>query len=65
MNKLLVISAAVIALIGLIANVSFDRDNPFDMFAAGWWLLTFIVALLGAFLGKEAKPQPPSQPPKQ
>jgi uncharacterized integral membrane protein len=51
MNRSLTIVAGVLALIGLIINVVFDRDNIYDMYAAGLWLLTLIFAFLGAFVG--------------
>jgi uncharacterized integral membrane protein len=51
MNRTLVIIAGVLALIGLIINVAFDRDNVYDMYAAGLWLLTLIFAFVGAFVG--------------
>ena len=43
--------AGVLALIGLIINATVDRDNIYDMTLAGLWLLTLIVAFLGAFVG--------------
>jgi uncharacterized integral membrane protein len=51
MNKNLTILAGVLALIGLIINVSVDRDNIYDMTMAGLWTLTLVVAFLGAFIG--------------
>ncbi len=61
MNKWLTIVAGVLALIGLIINVVFDRDNIYDMYAAGLWLLTLIFAFLGAFVGGGASASPQQQ----
>jgi hypothetical protein len=55
LKKSLVIAAAIIALVGLVINVTFDRDNIYDMTLAGLWLLTTILAFLGAFLGGKTK----------
>lgn len=65
MNRSLIIIAGVFALIGLIVNVSFDRDNVYDMYAAGLWVLTLVFILLGTFVGSGPKsagmpPQPTS-----
>jgi len=57
MNRWLVVVAGVLALVGLIVNVVFDRDNIYDMYAAGLWLLTLIFAFLGAFVGGGAPTQ--------
>lgn len=51
MNKSLAIAAGVLALIGLIVNVAVDRDNIYDMTMSGIWLVTLILAFLGAFIG--------------
>ncbi len=47
-----VLIAAVLALIGLIVNVAFDLDNVYDMTTSTLFLLTFVFALLGAFMGR-------------
>ncbi|PSN90658.1 hypothetical protein B9Q03_06285 [Candidatus Marsarchaeota G2 archaeon OSP_D] len=62
MNKWLTVVAGLLALIGLIINVVFDRDNIYDMYAAGLWLLTLIFAFLGAFMGGGAVEATPQQP---
>jgi hypothetical protein len=57
MNKMLVMAAGIIAVIGLILNVTLDFDNVYDMTMVVLWSLTIILALLGAFLvKKETKP---------
>jgi hypothetical protein len=61
MNKWLTVVAGVLALIGLIINVVFDRDNIYDMYAAGLWLLTLIFAFLGAFMGGGTAAASPQQ----
>ncbi|MEM0121049.1 MAG: hypothetical protein QW514_05345 [Thermoprotei archaeon] len=62
MNRWLVVIAGVLALIGLIINVVFDRDNIYDMYAAGLWLLTLIFAFLGAFVGGGTPQQQQTKP---
>ncbi|MEM3670197.1 MAG: hypothetical protein QW767_00405 [Thermoprotei archaeon] len=65
MNKTLVVLAGVLAFIGLVVNVVFDRDNVYDMFAAADWFLVLVLAFLGAFTGSSKKPaadQSKSQP---
>lgn len=47
-----VLIAAVLALIGLIVNAALDADNVYDMTTITLFLLTFIFALLGAFMGR-------------
>jgi hypothetical protein len=47
-----VLIAAVLALIGLIVNGAFDLDNTYDMTTVTLFLLTFVFALLGAFVGR-------------
>ncbi len=56
MNRTLVIIASVIAVIGLIINVVFDRDNVYDMTLAGLWVLTLILGFAGAFVGGKKSP---------
>jgi hypothetical protein len=48
----LVLIAAALALIGLIVNASFDLDNVYDMSTTTLFLLTFVFAILGAFMGR-------------
>ena len=52
MNKTLVIAAGIVALVGLIVNAAVDFDNVYDMTLAGLWLVTLILAFLGAFIGQ-------------
>ncbi len=47
-----VLIAAVLSLLGLIVNVGFDTDNVYDMTTVTLFALTFIFALLGAFMGR-------------
>jgi hypothetical protein len=44
--------AAALALIGLIVNAGFDADNVYDMTTITLFLLTFIFAILGGFMGR-------------
>lgn len=44
--------AAVLALIGLIINAAVDTDNVYDMTTVTLFLLTFIFALAGAYIGR-------------
>ncbi|MDG6998861.1 MAG: hypothetical protein JRN15_07080 [Nitrososphaerota archaeon] len=57
MNKSLTIVAGVLAIIGLVINIAVDRDNVFDMTLSGLWLVTLIVAFLGAFVGRSKTSQ--------
>ena len=47
-----VLIAAVLALVGLAVNAAFDLDNVYDMTTTTLFLLTFVFALLGAFVGR-------------
>jgi len=47
-----VLIAAVLSLLGLIVNAGFDLDNMYDMTTATLFLLAFVFALLGAFMGR-------------
>ncbi len=47
-----VLIAALLALVGLVVNSAFDLDNVYDMTTTTLFLLIFIVALLGAFMGR-------------
>jgi hypothetical protein len=49
-NTWVVTAAGVLAVIGLIINVTVDRDNIFDMTTMGLFAVTFIVAFAGAYL---------------
>jgi hypothetical protein len=51
-NRNFVLIAAVLALIGLIVNAALDADNVYDMTTITLFLLTFIFAILGAFVGR-------------
>lgn len=51
-----VLIAAVLSLLGLIVNAGFDVDNVYDMTTVTLFLLTFVFALLGAFLGRNKQP---------
>jgi hypothetical protein len=51
-SRIFVMIAAVLALAGLIVNAAFDADNVYDMTTITLFLLTFIFALLGAFMGR-------------
>ena len=44
--------AAVLSLLGLIVNAAFDLDNMYDTTTATLFLLAFVFALLGAFMGR-------------
>ena len=55
MRKSLVIMSAILALVGLIINVTFDRDNIYDMTLAGVWVITLVLGFLGAFTGFNKK----------
>jgi hypothetical protein len=57
MNKMLVLAAGIVALIGLIIHATFDLDNVYDMTMVGLWTLTIVLAFLGAFLFKK-QPKP-------
>jgi hypothetical protein len=52
-NRNFVLIAAVLALIGLIVNAAADLDNVYDMTTTTLFLLTFIFAILGAFMGRK------------
>jgi hypothetical protein len=52
-NRNFVLIAAVLALIGLIVNAAFDLDNVYDMTTTTLFLLTFVFAILGAFMGRK------------
>jgi hypothetical protein len=56
LNRTLAIIAGLIAVIGLIINVVFDRDNVYDMTLAGLWVLTLILAFAGEFVGGKKSP---------
>jgi undecaprenyl pyrophosphate phosphatase UppP len=45
------IVAGILAVIGTIVNLGVDRDNVFDMTTSGLFIITFIVAFVGAYLG--------------
>jgi hypothetical protein len=45
--------AAALALIGLIVNAGFDADNVYDMTTITLFLLTFVFAILGGFMGRK------------
>jgi hypothetical protein len=47
-----VLIAAVLALIGLIVNGALDLDNMYDMTTVTLFLLIFVFALLGVFVGR-------------
>jgi uncharacterized membrane protein (DUF373 family) len=55
LKKSLVVASAIIAVVGLIINVTFDRDNIYDMTLAGLWLVTLALGFLGAFVGQDKK----------
>lgn len=55
MKKSLAVAAGIVALVGLIVNVVIDRDNIYDMTLAGLWLVSLILAFLGAFVGQNNK----------
>lgn len=52
MNKWLMLGAGIVAIIGLVINVTVDRDNIYDMTLVGLWLVTLILSFLGAFVGQ-------------
>jgi len=47
-----VLIAAALSLLGLIVNAGFDLDNMYDMTTTTLFLLAFVFALLGAFMGR-------------
>ena len=51
-SRIFVLVAAVLSLLGLIVNAGFDADNVYDMTTVTLFLLAFVFALLGAFLGR-------------
>lgn len=51
-SRIFVLIAAALALIGLIVNAALDADNVYDMTTITLFLLTFIFAILGAFMGR-------------
>jgi len=51
-NRNFVFLAAALALIGLVVNSAFDLDNVYDMTTTTLFLLTFVFAILGAFMGR-------------
>ena len=44
------IAAGIIAIIGLIVNLTVDRDNIFDMTTSGLFVITLILAFVAAGL---------------
>ena len=44
--------AALLAVVGIAVNVAFDLDNVYDMTTTTLFLLVFVFALLGAFMGR-------------
>lgn len=51
-SRTFVLIAAVLSLLGLIVNAGFDLDNMYDMTTTTLFLLAFVFALLGAFVGR-------------
>ena len=51
-SRIYVEIAAVLSLLGLIVNAGFDLDNMYDMTTTTLFLLAFVFALLGAFMGR-------------
>jgi len=51
LNRIFVILAGVLGLVGVIVEVGFDLDNVYDMTTTTLFVLILIFALLGAFLG--------------
>ena len=51
-GRTFVLIAAVLSLLGLIVNAGFDLDNMYDMTTTTLFLLAFVFALLGAFVGR-------------
>jgi hypothetical protein len=47
-----VLIAAVLSLLGLAVNAAFDLDNVYDMTTTTLFLLAFVFAILGAFVGR-------------
>ncbi len=51
-SRVFVLIAALLAVIGLAVNAAFDLDNVYDMTTTTLFLLVFVCALLGAFVGR-------------
>jgi len=51
-SRIYVEIAAVLSLLGLIVNAGFDLDNMYDMTTSTLFLLAFVFALLGVFMGR-------------
>ncbi len=51
-SRVFVLIAALLAVIGLAVNAAFDLDNVYDMTTTTLFLLVFVFALLGAFVGR-------------
>ena len=47
-----VIEAGIFSTIGLIVNLTVDRDNVFDITTSGLFLITLILASVAAYLGE-------------
>jgi hypothetical protein len=50
-----VLTAGVLALMGLIVNVAVDLDNAYDMTTPAFWVLTLILIVAGVFTGEEPR----------
>jgi uncharacterized protein YqgC (DUF456 family) len=64
-SRWLVIAAGVLALIGLIVNASVDLDNIYDMTTSGIFLITLILAFVGAYLMSRERKVEKTLPPEQ
>ena len=51
-SRTFVLIAALLSLVGLVVNVAFDLDNVYDMTTTTLFLLAFVFAILGAFIGR-------------
>lgn len=51
-SRIFVLIAAVLSLLGVIVNAGFDADNVYDMTTITLFVLSFIFALLGAFMSR-------------
>jgi uncharacterized membrane protein len=53
----LVVAAGILAVIGSIINIVVDRDNIYDMTTSGLFVITFILAFVGAYLAQRGAPR--------
>jgi predicted tellurium resistance membrane protein TerC len=64
-SRWLVIAAGILAVIGLIVNASVDLDNIYDMTTSGLFLITLILAFVGASIMSRERKVERTLPPEQ